>query len=104
HQSPKDLVVLTNGRSGNFRSHATVFPGSSPNWVVAADLNADGKTDLVGATTFKDNLMVFNNDGSGNFVSNATLSVGSYPYMVAVADTKGIGRLDLISPNYFDST
>src|SRR5689334_10122899 len=43
NQSPKTLVVLTNDGSGKFGSNATLNLGSSPNWVIAADINGDGK-------------------------------------------------------------
>src|SRR5215831_2781065 len=38
NQAPKTLTVLTNNENGGFGSNAAVYLGSSPNWVIAADL------------------------------------------------------------------
>ena len=48
------LTVLTNNGSGVFGSNATLTVGSGPWWMAAADLNSDGKPDLI-AANFKAN-------------------------------------------------
>ena len=60
------LTVLTN--NGNaFGSNATLNAGSDPQCVIAADMNEDGKIDLVCAHYFAGTLMVLTNNGSGIF-------------------------------------
>ena len=73
--------------------------GSQPFSVVAADVNGDGKPDLICANYGDNTLTVLTNNGSGAFGSNATLSVGGHPYFVVAADVNGDGKPDLISAN-----
>jgi hypothetical protein len=68
--------------------------GRHPCCVVAADVNGDGKVDLVSANNSANSLMVLTNNGSGDFGSNITLNVGSGPVWVAAADLNNDGRLD----------
>ena len=93
------LTVLTNNGSGGFGSNATLNVGSDPYCVVAADVNGDGKPDLISANDGDNTLTVLTNNGSGGFGSNATLNVGSQPDCVVAADVNGDGKLDLISAN-----
>ena len=96
------LTVLTNNGSGGFGFNATLlgqpFP-NSPIWVIAADVNGDGKPDLVSVNLLGNSLTVLTNNGNGGFGSNATLNVGSMPRCVVAADVNGDGKLDLISAN-----
>jgi len=101
---PSTLTVLTNNGSGGFGSNATLNVGSEPFFVVAADVNGDGKVDLISANSGPNTLTVFTNNGSGGFGSNATLNVGSEPFSVVAADVNGDGKVDLISANFGDNT
>jgi len=88
---------------------ATDYPvASSPYSVVAADVNGDGKPDLIcashGAGHGADTLTVWTNNGSGLFGSNATYSVGSVTKYVTAADVNGDGWVDLICANYGSNT
>ena len=74
--------------------------GSTPFSVTTADVNGDGKPDLICANGGASSLTVLTNNGSGFFGSNATLNVGGEPVFVAAADVNGDGKPDLISANY----
>jgi len=71
--------------------------------VIAADINGDGKLDLISAT-HGNTLTVFTNSGSGSFGSNATYNVGEDPISVVAADLNGDGKLDLICANQNTNT
>ena len=98
------LTVFTNNGSGVFGSNATLIVGSEPNQVVVADVNGDGKPDLICANFASSTLTVLTNNGHGVFGFNATLNVGNHPQSVVAADVNGDGKPDLICANSSDYT
>ena len=106
--SGNTLTVLTNNGDGVFGSNAALVVDAGPVFVAAADVNGDGKPDLISANAFAGTLTVLTNNGSGQFGFNATLAVSTsgnpYPDSIAVADVNGEGKADLISANFNDGT
>ncbi len=102
------LTVLTNNGMGGFDLSATLPVGASassyPDSVAAADVNGDGKPDLISANSNDGTLTVLTNNGNGGFGLNATLAVGLAPASVIAADVNGDGKPDLISANANDGT
>jgi hypothetical protein len=102
------LTVLTNNGNGGFAVEATLYVGSYgaswPDSVAVADVNGDGKPDLISANSNDGRLTVLTNNGSGGFGLNATLTVGTAPACVIAADLRGSGKPDLISANASDGT
>jgi hypothetical protein len=98
------LTVLTNDWSGGFISNATYTVGTGPFCVVAADVNGDGKVDLISAGTQSSTLTVLTNNGIGGFVSAISPGVGNGSYSVVAGDVNGNGKLDLICANFNNST
>ena len=98
------LTVLTNNGSGGFVFASTLTVGLGPQWVAAADVNGDGKVDLIsanwGSAGEGNTLTVLTNNGSGGFVLASSPVVGSGPYMVTTADVNGDGKVDLITANF----
>lgn len=73
---------------------------SSPYCVVSADVNGDGKLDLIYAShAYAGSVTVFTNDGSGGFNLSGSYNVGAYPQYVAAADLNGDGAVDLVCAN-----
>ncbi|HSY17841.1 MAG TPA: VCBS repeat-containing protein [Candidatus Acidoferrales bacterium] len=69
-----------------------------------ADVNGDGKIDLV-CSTLGDDLMngtisIFTNDGRGGFNLASTANPGGAPSSIAAADINGDGMVDLITANF----
>jgi hypothetical protein len=93
------LIVWTNNGNGVFGSNATLAVGSTPVSAVAADINGDGKIDLISANAGANTLTVLTNNGNGVFGSNATLKVGNAPNQVIAVDIDNNGKVDLIAAN-----
>ncbi len=99
-------VLLGNG-DGTFQPQQTLAVGSNPSAVAVADLNGDGKPDLVVANrgildystgTYNSTVSVLLGNGDGTFQPQQTLAVGSNPEGVAVADL-GNGHPDIVTAN-----
>ena len=73
---------------------------ADPDSVVAADVNGDGKVDLIsanfGANGTGNTLTVMTNNGFGVFGFNSTLTVGLGPTYVTAVSLRGGTNLDLV--------
>jgi hypothetical protein len=69
-------------------------------YLVAADLNGDGKPDLALANPLDNQVAVLLGEGGGTFGAPVSYAVGTLPLFLAAADLNGDGRLDLATENY----
>jgi len=94
------LTIFTSLREGvaqvAFALATNYSVGTTPYSVTAADVNGDGKVDLICAIEGSNKLLVLTNNGSGIFGSNASYAVFSSPKSVVAADVNGDGKVDLI--------
>jgi hypothetical protein len=76
--------------------------GSAPASVAIADVNRDGKPDLVLANSGSGNVTVLLGDGNGGFTpaAGSPFPAGKNPNDIAVGDFDGNGTLDLALPNH----
>ena len=70
-----------------------------PNMVAVADVNGDGKKDLICVQYFGPSVTVLTNNGSNNFILSGMYSVGNLPYAVVAADVNRDGKMDIITAN-----
>jgi len=94
---------LENLGDGKFTYHRVAdFPGAySP---VLADLNGDGRPDLLACSGFNDwnnlaavSLMAFENDGQGKFIPHALAHAPTHLIVVKAADMFNDGRIELVT-------
>ncbi len=98
--------------SPSFATQQTFAVGNTPESVTVADVNGDGKPDLIVANAFGGSVSVLLNttpaptttfDGN-SFATQQTFATGGNPFSVTVADVNGDGKPDLIVANATDNT
>jgi hypothetical protein len=114
----KPDLIVSSGNSGIFSifQNTTSSPGNisfaakrdyilltHPDNITTADLDNDGKPDLI-TSNFSDNsISIFRNTSSGGILSlgpETDYAVGSNPTYVTTGDLDGDGKLDLVVANY----
>ena len=71
---------------------------------MGADLNGDGKLDLVTANFTSNNVSVLLGSGDGSFQRHVDFGAGSGPAQLAIGDFNADGRLDIATANNLDDT
>ena len=82
-----------------FQSAANYNAGTAPFFVTVADVNGDGRPDLIVANLQSNTVSVLLGNGNGTFQPAVNYAVGAQPISVAVADVNGDGHPDLIVAN-----
>ena len=96
--SLSSVSMFMNKGDGSFEDKVDRQVGRQPFSVAIADLNRDGKQDVVTAN-FSDSVSVFMNGGDGGFRPRADYRAGSGPQSIAVGDMNGDRRPDLVTAN-----
>lgn len=109
NQSGSTVGVLLGNGNGTFQAVATYSTGaaSNPADIAVADVNGDGRPDLLTANYGSNSAGVLLGNGNGTFqaaVALATGVPGGVPTGIAVTDITGDGKLDLITANSFGYT
>jgi trimeric autotransporter adhesin len=108
------LSVLLNttapgSNAAAFATRQTFAAGNFLHSIVAADLNGDGRPDLIAVNDGDGNVSVLLNTTAPGasvaaFAPQATFATGFGPYTVAVNDMNGDGRPDLVVSNFSENT
>jgi len=88
----------------SFGAPVSLPAGTHTHGVTVADLNGDGKLDLVAANAGSSTASVWLGNGDGTFGSRADFPTGLTPKMVAVGDMNGDGIPDLVTANQDDAS
>src|SRR6185369_12333620 len=67
--------------------------------IAIADLNGDGKDDLVTANSNTNNISIFFGHGNGSFMPRVQIAVNASPRFVGTGDFNGDGRSDVAAGN-----
>jgi len=96
------LVVLPGGAIASgplFLAGQSFQANEFPFGVAAADLNGDGKQDLVVSNDLSADVSVMLGNGDGTFQPAVNFPVGDFPYAIELGDLNHDGRLDAVTAN-----
>ena len=103
NKTANTLTILPGLGNGSFRAAQTItlFPGGNPQptYAVPADLNGDGKLDIVVANYGSNTVSVLLGQGNGTFQSPVNYAVGTNPRSVLVRDLDRDVKLDITVAN-----
>ncbi|MBL8173918.1 MAG: VCBS repeat-containing protein [Bryobacterales bacterium] len=97
--NPGAVAVFTGNGNGTFQNAVSYSAGINPSSTLAADLNADGKLDLVATTTttnFGFRLAILLNSGTGAFGAASLINTDFGPKEAVAADFNNDGKQDLM--------
>ena len=80
----------------NFADKVDATTGSRPTDVAVADINGDGKPDMVVVNNIGKTIGVLLGNGDGTFQTQTTFTTTETPYAVTLADVNGDGKPDLL--------
>ncbi len=98
-----NVSILIGKGDGTFQAPVNYDTGAQPFSVTTADVNGDGKIDLIMATD-ANTAAVLIGKGDGTFGRSSDYTAGAVPMSVATGDFNADGKLDVVSANRGDNT
>lgn len=95
------VTVLWNAGDGTFPSSVALAATGSFSDVAVADVNGDGRPDVLATEAFAGVVSVFLALPQGGFGAEQLATVGGLTQALALADLDGDGRLDLVSSHSY---
>ena len=99
---PGDVAVWLGNGNGTFRAAQRFAVGLSPESVAVADVNGDGRLDVVTANDRSDDVSELLGNGDGTFRAAQHFATGGSPASVAIADVNGDERPDIVTADFVD--
>lgn len=98
-------VRILLGQSKSIFGITTSYAAGVHPWdLAAADIDGNGRLDLIVVDEAGNTVSVLPGNGNGTFGAPASYTTGMNPVSVAAADFNGDGKLDLAVVNYADGT
>ena len=91
--------------SSSFAAKVDFTAGSAPAEIKCADIDGDGKPDIIVANSGSNTISVFHNTATSGSISSSSFSpkvdfaTGTTPESVAIADMDGDGKVDILVSN-----
>ncbi len=89
------LAILLGNGDGTFQDAKTMNAGNGVARLAAADLNGDGKMDIVAANPYSDKISVLLGNGDGTFAAPVAYAAPSYPSAMVSIDLNNDRRPDV---------
>jgi uncharacterized protein YjdB len=96
--------------TGSFAAKKDFRTGTAPKYIAAADIDGDGKPELVTGNNAADSISVFRNNATTGFIDSSSFdtktdfATGDGPLKIEVADFNGDGKPDLAIINNNSNT
>jgi hypothetical protein len=94
------VAVVLNTGGGQFSQPQFLPTGNSPFVAVTADVNGDGRPDILTVNTTSSTIGVLTGNGDGSFATSTTFATGSFPKSMDVTDINGDGCLDVVVADF----
>ncbi|WP_088893028.1 FG-GAP-like repeat-containing protein [Leptolyngbya ohadii] len=96
----RDLSIFLGTGRGTFNPAIGIEVSNNPGGITTADLNSDGRVDLIAADRTSDTISVLLGRGDGTFRNVSRFQVGTQPQAVALGDFNADGRPDIAAVNF----